>query len=131
MRNYKCLCLLGLCVHSGFSQAKKATAKQPVTAPIVTAAVQGSLHLGRYELYSGIPSMYLGHFILLDNGKYKVAFDTDENNYEVSNYIYHEDTKTIEWVNGLFKNNNWDGKLVSTDKGFRIQFNKATFAESK
>lgn len=90
------------------------------------------LHLGRYELYSGIPSIYIGHFILLANGKYKVAFDTDETNYDESGkYIYHKDTNTIEWVSGMFRNNNWGGKLTKTAKGYHIQFNKATFGDGK
>lgn len=90
------------------------------------------LHLGRYELYSGIPSMYIGHFILLANGKYKIAFDTDENNYDESGkYIYHKETNTIEWVSGMFRNNNWGGKITKTAKGFHIQFNKATYGDSK
>lgn len=89
------------------------------------------LHLGRYELFSGIPSMYIGHFILLADGKYKVAFDTDENNYDVSGrYTYNKQTGTIEWISGMFKNNNWGGKLTKTAKGFHIQFNKATYGES-
>jgi len=33
-------------------------------------------------VYSGIPTMYIGHIVLLADGKYKVAFGTDENNYE-------------------------------------------------
>lgn len=99
---------------------------------VLKQAVVSSLHLGRYEFYSGIPSMYLGHLILLPDGKYKVAFDTDENNYDESGrYIFHEDTQTIEWTAGMFRNNNWGGKFIKTDNGFRIEFNKAGYAESK
>ena len=129
-----CLAFL-LCIHFGQAQtAKPAKVKTPdntqrqipVAEPKNTA-----LRLGRYELYSGIPSMYLGHFILLNTGKYKVAFDTDEDNYDVSgSYIFHADTQTIEWTGGMFKNNNWGGKLVKKENGFRIEFNKATFGES-
>jgi hypothetical protein len=83
-------------------------------------------------LYSGIPSIYLGHFILLANGKYKVAFNTDEENYdERGTYVFHKDTNTIEWQAGMFHGNNWGGKIVKTEKGFRIQFNKATYGDSK
>jgi hypothetical protein len=90
------------------------------------------LHLGRYELYSGIPTMYLGHFILLPNGKYKIAFDTDETNYDESGrYTYNKNTDTIEWVSGMFKNNNWGGKISKTEKGYRIQFNKVTYGDGK
>lgn len=91
----------------------------------------GELHLGRYELYSGIPSIYLGHFILLPNGRYKVAFDNDETNYDESGrYKWHKETNTIEWISGMFKNNNWGGKLSQTAKGYHIQFNKATYGDS-
>lgn len=102
-------------------------AETTTTQPVPPA----ELHLGRYELFSGIPSMYIGHFILLADGKYKVAFDTDENNYDVSGrYTYNKQTGTIEWISGMFKNNNWGGKLTKTAKGFHIQFNKATYGES-
>ncbi len=136
-------------VYAGIAQTnrngKKAETKaeapkpKPVTSVVnatvtnvVAAPVSENLHLGRYELYSGIPAMYLGHFILLANGKYKVAFNTDEENYdERGTYIFHNDTNTIEWVTGMFMNNNWGGKLSKTDKGFRIQLNKATYGDSK
>ncbi len=98
----------------------------------VTKPVSANLHLGRYELYSGIPSMYLGHLILLADGKYKVAFDSEEDNYDESGrYIFNENTNTIEWQSGMFKNNNWGGKLVKKEgSGYRIEFNKAAFADS-
>lgn len=98
----------------------------------VTKPVSSNLHLGRYELYSGIPSMYLGHLILLADGRYKVAFDSDEDNYDESGrYTFNENTNTIEWQSGMFKNNNWGGKLVKKESaGYRIEFNKAAFADS-
>ena len=78
-----------------------------VTSASTTSEVdERNLFHGRYELYSGIPTMYIGHVILLGNGKYKAAFDSDETNYEVGSYIFHPDTNTIEWVSGMFKNNN-------------------------
>ena len=99
---------------------------------VVKQAITSNLHLGRYEFYSGIPSMYIGHLILLPDGKYKVAFNTDETNYDESGrYIFHEDTQTIEWTAGMFRNNNWGGTYVKTENGFRIEFNKAGYAESK
>lgn len=98
----------------------------------VTKPVSSNLHLGRYELYSGIPSMYLGHLILLADGRYKVAFDSDEDNYDESGrYTFNENTNTIEWQSGMFKNNNWGGKLVKKESaGYRIEFNKAALADS-
>jgi hypothetical protein len=144
MQNYKhaigCLVLL-LCMHTAMAQTTKqpakvkppATTQRTVSVPAQVVAVQptNGLHLGRYELYSGIPSIYLGHFILLNTGKYKVAFESDEDNYDVSgSYIFHADTQTIEWKGGMFKSNNWGGKLVKKENGFRIEFNKATFGES-
>ncbi len=108
-----------------------------IAAPAVIAAssaaapgAEANLHLGRYELYSGIPTMYIGHIILLSGGKYKVAFSTDEDNYEIGSYAFHSETNTIEWVSGMFKNNNWGGKLVSRNGGYRIEFNKASYADS-
>lgn len=106
------------------------TINNPVIA--VAKPVSSNLHLGRYELYSGIPSMYLGHLILLADGRYKVAFDSEEDNYDESGrYTFNENTNTIEWLSGMFKNNNWGGKLVKKESaGYRIEFNKAAFADS-
>ena len=88
-------------------------------------------HLGKYDLYSGIPSMYIGHLVLLTGGKYKVALSTDEENYEFGSYTFDAATSTIEWQSGLFKNNSWKGKLLNpSGSNFRIEFNKVTFAES-
>ncbi len=129
MRNDKflvCFIALVLCMQTGFAQVKKNTGK--VSAPAI--AEQNRPYVGRYELYSGIPSMYIGHFILLNNGKYKVAFDTDPDNYDESGtYSFHADTNIIEWISGMFRNNNWGGKLVKKDSGYRVEFNKASYGE--
>lgn len=130
-----CFTAMLLFACTGFSQVKKTTV--PVTATQVTVKSKTEApspvpHTGRYELYSGVPTLYIGHVIMLDNGKYKVAFDTDENNYdETGTYRYHADTQTIEWISGMFFNNNWKGKFVSKDGGYRIEFNKSSYAESK
>lgn len=91
------------------------------------------LHLGRYEIYAGVPSIYLGHMILQENGRYKVAFDNDADNYdEMGRYEYHPETNSVEWKFGLFRNNNWGGKLVKlNEKTWRIEFTSTTYAESK
>lgn len=111
----------------------QAPAVTNATAAVVTAkTTASSLHLGRYELYSGLPSMYLGHFILLADGRYRVAFDNDEGNYdETGTYLFHEDTQTIEWLGGMFKSNNWGGRFIRKEGNtYRIAFNKVTFADS-
>lgn len=138
MRNGRyliCSVAFVLCMQVGFAQVKKTAAKvnTPVAVNKTTAPApveQTGPHLGNYELYSGIPTMYIGHFILLGNGKYKVAFDTDPENYdETGIYSFHADTNTIEWISGMFKNNNWGGKFVKKDNGYRIEFNKASYGE--
>jgi hypothetical protein len=147
MQNCKhlvCSLITVMCAFTGIAQTNsntnkttpklvQATVAQPNTNTITASIAETpDLHLGRYELYSGIPSIYLGHFILLPNGKYKVAFNTDEDNYdERGTYVFHSDTNTIEWQAGMFYSNNWGGKIVKTEKGFRIQFNKATYGDSK
>jgi len=74
--------------------------------------------------------MYIGHIVLLAGGRYKVAFSTDEDNYEIGSYVFHQDTDTIEWLTGMFKHNNWGGKLVNRSGVYRIGFNKVTYADS-
>jgi hypothetical protein len=132
----------------GFAQQVKKTAGKVTTTPAATtktttpavsskattaakpAPQQSGPWLGRYELYSGIPTIYIGHFILLPNGKYKVAFDTAPEDYdETGRYAYHADTNTIEWISGMFFNNNWHGKMVQKDGGYRVEFNKASYGE--
>ena len=76
------------------------------------------------------PTGHFPHLVLLKDGKYKLAFSTDEENYENGSYIFHSDTDSIEWLNGLFKNKNWGGKLVNRGAAFRIELNKTPYAES-
>ena len=136
MRNYKylfCICVAVMCVNIGFAQTKNANQVPARNAlPSITArpVETNGPHLGRYELYSGIPTIYIGNVVLLANGKYKVALSTAEDDYEIGRYTFHADTNTIEWLSGMFKNNNWRGKLINTEKGFRIEFNGATYADS-
>ena len=101
-----------------------------VTNTPLLAKQESTLHLGKYDLYSGIPAMYLGHLLLLREGKYKVAFSTDENNYETGTYLFHAESNTIEWLSGMFRNNRWGGKFNKSGNAFRIEFNKVTYAES-
>jgi len=68
---------------------------------------------------------------MLGNGKYKVAFNTDEENYdETGTYALHNNENTIEWLSGMFKNNNWGGKLVKKENGYGIEFSKNHFLET-
>ena len=100
---------------------------------IVAENKTAGLRPGRYEIYAGVPSIYLGHMILQENGKYKVAFNTDEDNYdEMGRYAYHPETNTIEWQFGMFRNNNWGGKIVRMENGVtRIEFTPTSYAELK
>jgi hypothetical protein len=146
----KLVLLVGLMIPlcQGFSQAQKKeaaaragktkiekadtqAAKQNATAPQAGgAAAEAKALLGKYDLYAGIPSMYLGHIVLMTGGKYKVAFSTDETDYETGNYIYHADTNSIEWLSGLAKRKDWKGRLIKKAGGYRIEFTKTTFAEN-
>jgi hypothetical protein len=102
-----------------------------ITTPVAAPPDNSGLHLGRYDLFSGIPSMYLGHLVLLQDGRYKVAFGTDENNYEIGTYTFHPASTSIEWLTGMFRNNHWAGKIVAHGTNtFRIEFAKSVYAES-
>ena len=93
-----------------------------------TKLVTSSNTIGKYAWYSGIPSMYMGVLFLQEDGKYKVALSNDESNFEFGTYKYNTDTNTIEWLTGLFKNNNWAGKITIPDNKVKIQFNRASYA---
>jgi hypothetical protein len=106
------------------------TSQKPVTVvPNVNESIPAGF-LGRYELYAGIPSTYLGHFILLADGRYQVAFASNENDYETGLYRYHADTQSVEWISGMFYNNAWKGTITSRgNNNTRLDFNKAAYAE--
>lgn len=113
---------------------KQASAANAGTVNTIVAENKtAGLRPGRYEIYAGVPSIYLGHMILQENGKYKVAFNTDEDNYdEMGRYVYHPETNTIEWQFGMFRNNNWGGKIVRMENGVtRIEFTPTSYAELK
>ncbi len=106
----------------------RVTAKA-ITSLIITEVNSSNLHLGKYDLYSGIPTMYIGHIVLLADGKYKVAFGTDKD--EMNNYAFHASSITIEWQTGLFKNKGWGCKLLArSGNAYRIEFNSSTYAEA-
>ena len=102
----------------------------PVTA--TDTAGTGTLKLGTYKIYSGIPSMYIWHFELKAGGNYVVALSSDEDSYATGTYTYHPDTNTIEWKTGFFWQKKWGGK-VSKPSGntTHIEFNRATYADSQ
>lgn len=109
------------------SQAKSITATSTQRTD-ETMAAKGVT--GRYDLYSGIPTVYLGTLVMMDGGKYKVSFSTDENDFESGTYAYHAGSTSIEWLSGLFKRKEWGGKLIKKEAGYRIELNKSTFAEN-
>lgn len=111
--------------------AKNSVASTNAIGKTVAEAATPVEHLGRYDLYSGIPTMYIGHCIILGGGKYKVALSTDESNYENGEYTFNKETNSFDWETGLFHRNSWKGKLINKGgNSFRIEFNKATFADS-
>lgn len=113
----------------------KSNAVQVATTKTVNAKPSTEITVpfaGSYEWYAGVPAMYTGKVIILQNGKYQVAFNTDENNFETGLYTYHPDTQSIEWISGIFYNNHWGGKVEKDEKGhFRIRFNSGSYAEVK
>jgi hypothetical protein len=116
------------CMQAGFSQ----TRSKPVTAAAATQTSKTTEFpfQGKYDLFSGIPTVYIGHIVIMKEGKYKVAFGTDETAYENGTYKYNSTNDSIEWLTGLFQRKQWKGRLVKKSGGYRIEFNKTTFAET-
>lgn len=127
-KNIAALVLFLFCMQAGFSQ----TTVKPVTTAAATSSNKTAElpFLGKYELFSGIPTVYIGHIVIMKDGKYKIAFGTDEAAYENGSYKYNSATDSIEWLTGLFQRKQWKGKLVKKSGGYRIEFNKTTFAET-
>ncbi len=112
----------------GFKQTN-AVANTAITLAAVNETA--ALRLGKYNIYSGIPVMYIGNFELKEGGNYIVALVSDDANYATGTYVYHADTNTIEWKTGFFWQKKWEGKIISQPGGFsRIQFNRATYGDS-
>ena len=89
-----------------------------------------SLKLGKYLLFSGIPSMTIGRFEIKEGGHYMVALSSDEDSYASGTYIYHANDNTIEWKTGFFWQKRYQGKIVNSAAGnYRIEFDKVTFGE--
>lgn len=90
-----------------------------------------SLELGTYQIYSGIPSTYIGKLVLMKDNTYKVSVIPNDDMYDSGGtYLYEAESNTIAWKSGLCKINNWNGNIVNSPKGkYRIVFNKATYAE--
>lgn len=85
--------------------------------------------VGRYGIYTGIPKTYIGHFILHEDGTYVVALSSAEEKYASGTYIYHANTKSIEWTGGLFFTNNWKGTCEMSKEGKqKINLNSQTYA---
>ncbi len=89
---------------------------------------KATLKLGGYNIFSGIPSMYIGHFELKEGGNYIVALSSDDNSYATGTYTFNAATSTIEWKTGFFWQKKWGGKLISDS---HIEFNKSTYGDSK
>jgi len=90
------------------------------------------LRLGKYNIYSGIPSMYIGRFELKPGGQYIVALSSDEDSYATGTYQYNPATNTIEWKTGFFWQKKWGGKItnLASSGNIRIQFSRVTYGDS-
>jgi hypothetical protein len=121
------LVIVLLYMQPGFSQTSKPVATTTVTRAPKTTELPFQ---GKYELFSGIPTVYIGHMVIMKDGKYKVAFGTDETAYENGTFRYNSTNDSIEWLTGLFQRKQWKGKLIKKSGGYRIEFNKTTFAET-
>ena len=90
------------------------------------------LRLGKYNIYSGIPTMYIGKFELKAGGQYIVALSSDEDSYATGTYLYNSATSTIEWKTGFFWQKKWGGKITNSASSgnIRIQFNRVTYGDA-
>ena len=124
--SYTCfLFVLAMVAQTGSSTTALAAIHADTTKP---AAIQ---HTGKYKLYAGIPSMYIGHFELKGDGTYLVALSSDEESYATGTYVYHPDTNAFEWKTGFFWQKKWGGKITGTGNNTRIEFNRNTYATTQ
>lgn len=88
--------------------------------------------LGKYGIYSygavGNPPLYLGHFILLPGGKYKVSRTSKEEYYGEGTYRFDAGTNTVTWLSGPFKENGWGGEFTIEREGktHKIRLKRST-----
>jgi hypothetical protein len=61
--------------------------------------------------------LYLGHFVLLPGGKYKVSRTSKDEYYGEGAYRFDAGTSTVTWLSGPFKENGWGGAFTIEREG--------------
>ncbi len=89
--------------------------------------------LGRYNIYAygaGTNRLFLGHFELLQGGKYRVSRRLEGAYYGEGTYSFNSQTSTVEWLSGPYKEEGWGGAFTVEREGktHRIELKKRTIA---
>lgn len=85
-----------------------------------SAMAQGDApRLGTYKIFSyGAVShapLYLGHFVLMPGGVYKVSRTSSDNFYGEGKYSFSG--TNVVWLSGPFKTNGWTGTFTIEREG--------------
>jgi hypothetical protein len=89
--------------------------------------------LGRYNVRSygasNRPPLFLGHFVLEKEGKYKVYLPGGKLAGE-GTYEFDKAKKEVKWLTGKYQEEKWEGRvlLASDDKSLTIWLKKTTRA---
>lgn len=104
-------------------------------APALSHAADepGEPKLGKYNVRSygasNRPPLFLGHFVLEKDGKYKVYLPGGKLAGE-GTYEFDKTKKEVKWLTGKYQEEKWEGRVLvaSDDKSLTIWLKKTTRA---
>ena len=90
--------------------------------------------LGKYLIYSygavAARPLFLGHFELMDGGKYRVSRTSSGGYFGEGNYRFDAANSTVIWTSGPYATSEWGGafSVVEGGKRHRIALRARTIA---
>lgn len=95
------------------------------------AATQGP-RVGKYGIYTygatGAAPVYLGHFELLDGGKYRISRTSGGPYYGEGTYRFNGAASKVEWLSGPLAEPGWEGAFSVEGTRHRIGLKARTVA---
>lgn len=89
---------------------------------------------GKYNIHAygavGNAPLYLGHVELMSGGKYRVSRKSSGDYYGEGKYSYDDASKTVTWLSGPYKDDNWGGAFTIEREGktHKIRLRRSTIA---
>jgi hypothetical protein len=98
----------------------------------LTVAAAEEPRRGKYLIYSygavGAPPLFLGHFELMEGGKYRISRTSGEPYYGEGTYRFDAANSMVEWLSGPLATSDWTGKFSVEGQRHRIGLKPRTVA---